>query len=191
MVLMAGLGLALGAQAEIFKCNDAQGKVTIGDQPCSSSQEGGAIKVVPQSGVVEQKTIKTGLGNAAYSGVGSPAEVQKFQNELLQALTPECQNLTRRAWAVLGLAGKNPINKVSPQAEDQLLTEFSTKCEAPTKDFLDKYHAANALTARRKYECDAKKSVLDDKRPKFEQLDEQSKRAFKTVEQEYANLKCK
>ncbi len=171
LVLIIGIGPTFGAQAEVFKCVDAQGKMTFSDQPCSSNQKGGAVKVVPQAGGSNQKAAVTDRD----ADVTDTAEVQKRRAELLQSLTPECQNLTRRFIDL----------------DDRVIPEYLAKCDALVRAFMKKYDAQKDSVVRLKYECDTIKSVLDERRPKFAQLDDQSKRAFSEAEQKYASLKCK
>lgn len=41
--------MAFGAQAQVFRCTDAEGKLSFSDQPCSRAQRGGAIEIKPQT----------------------------------------------------------------------------------------------------------------------------------------------
>ena len=185
---LMGLGLVFGAQAEVFKCADSQGKMTFSDQPCSPGHKGGAVNATPQTAALRQKPATPDSSKGAADRGAGAAEAQQYRTDLLQSMTPECQNLTRRFTDLM--EEKDTTNSASSLTPAKLVAELDAKCGAAGRAFAEKRNIPNASVTSHKYQCDTKKSVLDDMRPKFTQLDERAKRSFTAVEQDY-NLNCK
>lgn len=183
--------LSLGVtHAAVYKCTGADAKVVISDQPCTNDQRGGAMTVNPASGAGKVPSSAPPKLNPSPPALGSDAGVASLRAGLLAALSPECQNLSRRFWDLADRVSKATTSApVNNAAGDALIAEFAGKCEAPTRAYIEKRDTEQRALANKRAACDAKKQVINDKKPKASTLNPQDQAALATVERDYA-LNC-
>jgi len=90
-VLAVGLaGLATWAQAEVFKCKGADGKVVFSDHACAADQTGSSVPGLPKS-----------APKPAPSADPTTALDQAKRQQMQAGLSPECQALGDKASQLL------------------------------------------------------------------------------------------
>ena len=163
------------AHAAIHKCTGTDGKVTFSDQPCAAGQGASVVKPVAPG--------------AAPATTGAPDASEKARAEardrLRKGQTPECLALADRMQNLL----KDSVGKTLPAELDTVVNQYEQRCAARMRELVQAENARNEQLAReqtRKSDCDAKRRVLDERRPRLAQLNEQDKRAFAVVESEVA-----
>jgi Domain of unknown function (DUF4124) len=175
---MAALMAALPvpeAQAAIHKCTGTDGKVTFSDQPCATGQGASVVKPVAPG----PAPVVTGAPDA------SEKARAEARDRLRKGQTPECLNLADRMQNLL----KDNAGKAPPADLDAVVNQYEQRCAARMRELLQAEAARNEQLAReqtRKSECDAKRRVLDERRPRLAQLSDSDKRAFAVVESEVA-----
>jgi Domain of unknown function (DUF4124) len=162
-------------EAAIHKCTGADGKVTFSDQPCAAGQ--GASVVKPAApGVAPTATAAPDASERARA---------EARDRLRRGQTPECLALADRMQNLL----KDNAGKAPPADLDTVVNQYEQRCAARMRELLQAEAARTEQLAReqaRKSDCDAKRRVLDERRPRLAQLSEQDRRAFAAVESEVA-----
>jgi Domain of unknown function (DUF4124) len=169
---MAG-GFLVPANAAVYKCTGADGKVVFSDQPCLAGQTTTGVR--EPAGAPAAKPQDTGEG----ARVATRARLRAAQ-------TPECADMSDRI-ASFGQTGGATATNAQMTA---LLTRYEQQCAARMQQAIEAENKRKEDEANKRIVADAacaeKRRVLNERRAKLAAMGDADKRVFATIEAEVA-----
>lgn len=173
LLLLAALW-AGAAQASVYRCSAADGRVVFSDKPCPAGQTGAPVRIAPSPPAAP----------AAAPDAGAAAR-KAAADRLDAALSPECRALAERvrrfALEGAGAMGEAEVRELIERTERQCGDAMRRAVEAENARNV----AARQAEARRAA-CDAQRRVLDERRPRLGTLPPAERAAFEQLEREVA-----
>ncbi len=118
MVAAGLLVLGVSAQAEVYKCKSADGKLVFSDHACALDQTGAAMPGVAKSATAPAPTRSSG------EGVNDALErMQRLRTQdVLQTLSPECRELG-------GKVARTLRSDASMEETKRVVSEYEARCD--------------------------------------------------------------
>jgi hypothetical protein len=176
------LTLAAGAaQANVYRCSGADGKVVFSDKPCPAGQSGATVRIAPSPPAAPSPAARP-QGLAPDTGA---AARKAAADRIAAALSPECRVLTERV-RNFTFEGAGAMSEAEAR---ELFERTERECGDALRRAVEAEHARAAAARQaeaRRAECAAQRRVLDERRPRLASLPPSDRAAFEQLEREVA-----
>ena len=187
--ILAGLLMAWAippANAAVFKCTGADGKVAYSDQPCVAGQAGTTVKpaAVPDKNTAKSSSKDSGVDT---SQDPSAAARSAAQERIRAGQTPQCLAMGDRISSMIGTGAVG----VAAAEVKATLDRYEQQCVAPGKAAIAAENARNEAKQKKimlDEECKYMRQLLDERRPQLASLSSDDKKAFAASEANVARV---
>lgn len=125
--LLVAVGLALlgtSAQAEVFKCKSADGKVVFSDQPCGADQTVSSVPGISPSATKPKLSAEpTTTPDQSSASTAHDAKQRALNRRISAGMSPECRSIGEQLGQTL-----RHDSTVELAESKRLLTEFQQRC---------------------------------------------------------------